>query len=203
LLRKHLQHLHHTHFIFSGSEKHLLLPMFLDNSRPLYQSTQFMRLGKIKYADYKQFIQKHFKSGGIQLEDNAADFILDWTNRHTYYTQYVCNYLYSTREEKLDVEKVKSKLPEILKGWEAILMNYSKLLSFHQFQLLKAIAKENVVTEPTSQIFLKKHDLSGVSTVRKSLSVLIEKGLVNEELKDKKPEYMLNDVFLMRWLEIK
>ncbi|MFB6307340.1 MAG: AAA family ATPase, partial [Flavobacteriales bacterium] len=61
ILRSHIQHLKNCRFIFSGSQKHLLLPMFSDSKRAFYQSTDFLHLKKIERNEYKEFIQTHFQ----------------------------------------------------------------------------------------------------------------------------------------------
>lgn len=203
LLRKNIQHQHNIKYIFSGSEKHLLLPIFSEPNRPFYQSTQYLQLEKLDNAEYAGFIKKHFQKGGKKIEEDTINYILEWTNTHTYYTQYTCNILYSLSKKHLTLEIVKNQLLDILKERETVFYQYRKLLPYHQFQLLIAIAKENILKEPNGKYFLQKHELSGAATVRKNLNTLIEKDLVYEEIKNDQSQYQLNDVFLMRWLEWK
>ena len=201
LLRKHIQRQKKVNYIFSGSEKHLLLPMFSDAKRPFYQSTQHLNLKKLDADVYKKFIENHLQEGEKEVPETILDFILEWTDRHTFYTQFVCNRLYALREKEVSLGETKKLLLSILTEKEAYFHTLTKLLSKHQLQLLSAIAKENVLTAPTSKDFLRKHQLSGVSTVSKSLDALISKGLVDDEPSNEKTEYRVNDVFLRRWLE--
>ncbi|MEX0813860.1 MAG: ATP-binding protein [Chitinophagales bacterium] len=201
ILRKHIQRQKNANYIFSGSEKHLLLPMFSDAKRPFYQSTQHLGLKKLGLAKYKKFIQKHLKEAGKEVSETVLDYILQWTDIHTFYTQFVCNRLYALPEKQLSLAKTKKLLMEILTEKEAYFHTLIKLLPKHQLQLLTAIAKENVLVEPTAKEFLRKHQLSGVSTVSKSLNALVTKGLVDDERSNEKLEYRVNDVFLRRWLE--
>jgi AAA+ ATPase superfamily predicted ATPase len=201
LLRRHVQQQKNISYIFSGSEKHMLLPMFSDAKRPFYQSTEHLHLQKLDFDEYKDFIQKHFEADMKEVPETVLNYILDWTDIHTFYTQYVCNRLYALPEKHITLERVKKLLYEILTEKEGYFHTLTRLLSRHQLQLLTAIAKENVLTEPTAQKFLGKHGLSGAATVRKSLQTLIAKGLVDDELSNEKPEYRVNDVFLRRWLE--
>jgi len=201
LLRRHVQQQKNISYIFSGSEKHMLLPMFSDAKRPFYQSTEHLHLQKLDFDEYKDFIHKHFEADMKEVPETVLNYILDWTDIHTFYTQYVCNRLYALPEKNITLERVKKLLYEILTEKEGYFHTLTRLLSRHQLQLLTAIAKENVLTEPTAQKFLGKHGLSGAATVRKSLQTLIAKGLVDDELSNEKPEYRVNDVFLRRWLE--
>ncbi len=47
LLRSFIQQSHNVTFIFSGSRKHILTGIFSDPSRPFYNSTQILEIGKI------------------------------------------------------------------------------------------------------------------------------------------------------------
>ena len=201
LLRKYIQHQQNIRYIFSGSEKHLLLPIFSDSNRPFYQSTQFLQLKKLDHAPYAEFIKKGFQTGNKTISDDAIELILQWSCYHTYYTQYVCNILFARSDKKVSTESVKKVIPLILEEHEPVFQYYRKLLHTQQFKLLTAIAKENEATELTGSHFLHKYDLTGTSTVLKSLNTLIEKSLVFEEKTSNKTHYRLNDVFLMRWLE--
>lgn len=201
LLRRHVQQQKNISYIFSGSEKHMLLPMFSDAKRPFYQSTEHLHLQKLSLDEYKGFIQKHFEADAKDVPEIVLNYILDWTDLHTFYTQYVCNRIYALPEKHITLDRVKKLLYEILTEKEGYFHTLTRLLARHQLQLLTAIAKENVLTEPTAQKFLRKHGLSGAATVRKSLQTLIAKGLVDDELSEEKPEYRVNDVFLRRWLE--
>ena len=47
LLRSHIQHLGNVHFIFAGSERHLVSEIFQSSARPFYNSTDMMELHPI------------------------------------------------------------------------------------------------------------------------------------------------------------
>ena len=52
LLRSHIQHLSSVHFIFSGSQRHMLENMFASANRPFYQSSQILNLYEIQEQSY-------------------------------------------------------------------------------------------------------------------------------------------------------
>lgn len=84
LLRKYIQQLTDTNFIFSGSQKHLLLSMFNDYGRPFYQSSELLNLGKIDKETYKSFILGKFKKGKRNIEQPALELIMKYTEIHTF-----------------------------------------------------------------------------------------------------------------------
>ena len=199
VLRSHIQHLNNTYFIFSGSQRHLLSPMFADPKRAFYQSSSYLALGKLDHEDYKSFIHQHFEKNRQSIKGEDIDFILEWTRRYTFYTQYLCNRIYSKRQAGITRNLIMECIQEILAEREPVFYNFRNLLSHHQYRLLSAIALEDRVTEPTAQVFLKKYDLGNASTVRKSLHAILDKEMIYETPGQDKPVYEVYDVFLSRW----
>lgn len=199
ILRSYIQHLNNSHFIFSGSQHHLLTPMFTDPGRAFYQSSGFLALDKLDHEEYKSFIHHHFVHNKQDIKGENIDFILDWTERHTFYTQYLCNRIYSKRKTRVTDDLIRECIREILTERETVFYNFRNLLPHQQYRLLSAVALEKQVTEPTGQVFLKKYDLSNASTVRKNLHALIDKEMIYETLGKDKPLYQVYDVFLAQW----
>jgi hypothetical protein len=199
ILRSHIQHLKNTHFIFSGSQRHLLTPMFADPKRAFYQSSSFLALEKLDHEEYKNFIHGHFERGGQAVDVKIIDFILDWTRRYTFYTQYLCNRIFSKRQPGITEALVRECIREIFTEREMVFYNLRNLLTVHQYHLLSAVALEEELSEPTGQAFLKKYDLGNASTVRKSLQALVDKEMIYVTPGMDKPVYQVYDVFLSRW----
>lgn len=66
-------------------------------------------------------------------------------------------------------------------------------------QLLDAIAKEVVVKEPTSNLFLRKYNLKAPSSVQRSLKFLLE----HEYIYQQDDGYIVYDRFMAMWLKNK
>lgn len=203
LLRSYIQRLNHTFFIYSGSQRHMLVPMFSDPKRAFYQSSSYLALGKLDTTEYKQFIQNHFETNSQTIGEEQLDFILQWTDAYTFYTQYLCNTIYSKGKRRITTGLIHECISEIFAERETNFYNYRNLLSRHQYALLSAVAREGGVVEPTGQSFIKKYDLSNASTVRKSMQALVEKEMVYTIPSEDKPEYKVYDVFLARWFQWK
>jgi len=201
LLRTIIQSLKHTQFVFSGSKKHIMLEMFNTANRPFFASTQFVGLSEIPQHEYKAFIREKFTERNRSIDDEAIDFILSWTLSHTYYTQIICNSVFTSGKKKTGIEQVKKVCDEQLNLQQVTFMQYRNLLSPIQWKLLVAIAKEGFVTEPQGQVFLKKHKIGSASSVQKALIALIDKEMVYSIETTGKTAYRVYNVFLMRWLE--
>ena len=88
-------------------------------------------------------------------------------------------------------------MDSILDENRAVYYTYEKILSKRQFELLKAIAKEGKLTQPTSREFIQKHKLPTPSSVKTALKAILEKEMAYEEF----GVYNVYDVFFSRYLE--
>jgi len=201
ILRSHFQQLKNSWFIYSGSQRHLLAPMFSDPGRAFYQSGGFLSLDPLDRTEYKAFIHDQFARSKKVISKESIDYILDWTRVYTFYTQYLCNKLYSKGVRNVSLDLVRECILEIFSERDAVFYNYRNLLTDAQFRLLEAIGREETVIEPYGQDFIQKYRLSSVSTVRKGLQALVDKEMVYVTLGPEKPVYQVYDVYLLRWLQ--
>ncbi len=70
-------------------------------------------------------------------------------------------------------------------------------MTFFQFKLLKAIAKEKIVSKTNSKEFIGKYQLNQASSVNRAIKSLINKEMICEE----KGNYKVYDMFFSKWLE--
>ncbi len=201
ILRTIVQQLNNVNFIFSGSHKHLLIEMFNSTKRPFFSSTTPMYLDKINEEAYQNFIVRLFGEQKKKIEEDAVSFILKWTKRHTYYTQALCNKVYQISDKKIDLETVYLACDRILDEQEVVFYQYRKLLTAGQWNLLIAIAKDDVVFQPTGAAFVGKYNLGNPTSVRRSLKSLVDKEMVIHEIdKNGNNYYEVYNCFLSRWL---
>ena len=199
LIRSYFPKAKNLHFIFSGSEAHLLNTLFRNHAKPLFSSTGWVELGLIGYDEYFQFIDRHFKANDINVKDQEIYEILKWTDGHTFYTHYLCNliFLYGNKGYSNLVDYCKDKC---LKENQSSFFMYKRGLTTVQYEVLKAIAKENGVQSLTSKGFLSKYNLSATSAKR-STDTLLEKQFIRESYNEDVVTYIVNDIFLKRWIQ--
>jgi hypothetical protein len=197
LLRGMIQTLNNIRFIFSGSNKTILTRMFGDATRPFYQSTEMMYLVEIAPEIYEKFITTLFVKNSRQVEEGIIAELLSWSRYHTWYVQYACNKLYETGIG-INYENYKNVKQEILSAMEPFYLEYRNLLTRHQWQLLKAIARSDGSNMLTSGSFIKKYNLSNASTIKRSVDSLLDKEMIFKMNEN----YFVYDVFLSRWLEM-
>ena len=197
LLRSYIQFAQHVHFIFSGSKFHLMAEIFGSPKHPFYQSTEMLGLKPLKEDVYYDFCSHFFKGKGGSLSEEIFEYIYKQFEGHTWYVQCIMNRLYETEEIVDSIEQVNAALLSILQGREPQFESMVQFFTENQFILLKAIAREGIVAQPTSGKFIKEHNLSGASSAKAALKVLEEKELVYRTDKG----YVIYDRFMDLWLK--
>lgn len=195
-LRTYIQHLRNTHFIFAGSQKHMMMDMFASAKRAFYQSAQTMHIGTIPENEYYTFAARHFANNDQKLQDKAFEFLYTNLYAHTWYIQSVLNRLYESKIEQIDIQAVQEVIQTLVDENAYTYQSYCRLFTANQLAILKAIAIEREVSELGNQSFLTKHRLSAASTVRSATKTLVEKEFVYEE----SGVYSVYDRFFGIWL---
>ena len=75
---------------------------------------------------------------------------------------------------------------------------FCRLITERQLQVLRAVAKEGIVKEPGSNLFLQKYRLGAYSTVRSAMLNLLDKELLYQ--KDD-GSYIVYEKFFGLWLK--
>jgi AAA+ ATPase superfamily predicted ATPase len=200
-LRTYVQQCHNAQFIFAGSQRHTMSAMFMNASRPFYQSVSVMHLGSIDMVSYDAFARNLFAEGGRGLSDGVTEAVYALSKGVTWYTQKLFNTMYAAtpQGETCDVQLVEEALEYILKtqsySYEEILFR----LPEKQKMVLIALAKNGPTKSITSAAFVKKYSLQSASTVQSAMRGLLEKDFVTFE----QGIYSVYDLFMAYWLRSK
>lgn len=201
LLRSYIQQTQNLTFIFCGSKKHLMADIFANEKKPFYSSTTFISLEKISETAYTQFIRHLFNVNGRKIGDDAIQFILEWTRRHTYYTQQLCHTIFANGDEDVTLDVVKVSCEQLMRQGEAVYLQYRQMLTDKQWNYLIAVAKEGSVRQITASAFLKRNKIGSPSVSRRLAEALVEKGLLNDDVGLNGTTYTVSDVFFSHWME--
>ena len=201
ILRKHIQHLHNVRFIFCGSKKHTMTDMFTNAKKPFYESTAFLYLSKLPIPVYSAFIKEKFASAGKYIDDNSIGFIIEWTKDHTYYTQRLCNEVFSLSGKVVGREDIVTAIQTILESERDRFQEIRRLITRSQWKMLEAIAMEDNVSQITSAAFLSKYKISSGPTALRNIKALIDKELVLATTTENGTCYSVYNVFLSRFLK--
>ncbi len=187
------------HFLFSGSQRHLLLALFSDAKKPFYNLVDQLHLQPLDLQVYSQFIEKQFAKDQQKISAEHIAEILQWTRGHTFYTQYFCNRLFAKQHQEINAKGLLTIKDEILFSFEPNYLQILAALSKNQGKLLSAIAQERSVTGVNQRAFLTKYDMAQ-SSAAQALQVLIEKELLYEKLQKDQNEIFVYDPYLANWL---
>lgn len=193
--RSWVQQIPEVRFIFSGSHRTLMEAMFTEKKRPFYQSSQLESLQPIALDPYSKFIHHHFQTAKKAITQESIEKIYKWSRGQTYTVQLVCNHLFANYNKVTD-PAVDTVFNQILIQQQAIYANFQKMLTRAQWNVFRAIAKEEPLQNPLSKEFITKHSLGAASTVSTALKALERLELV---IKDE-GKYLVHEVQLARWM---
>lgn len=198
LLRGHIQKIANCHFVFAGSEKHMLGLMFDSRNRPFYKSSDNMDLYAIPREIYVEFICEKFMEKGRKIQSEVAGKVYDMFEGHTYYVQKTMNEAFSNTAigEDCSMETVTYSLNDVLESNASLYKEYLSKMTLRQKTLLYAIAQEGWASQITSAAFIKRHKLVSSSSVQAAVKKLLEEEFILEESK----RYRISDRFFSLWI---
>lgn len=195
-LRSYIQFLHNVHFIFSGSKRHLMMEMFMSPKRPFYQSTRIMDLKAIDEEAYYDFAEGFFKKKGGSLSKEIFHSLYTQFYGHTWYLQAVLKNLYGERTTVDSAIVLASAIKEQVDSNAPYFENVINLIPDKQYEVLRAVAKERVVAEPTNGKFISQYHLKSASSVASAIRSLTDKELLYHTAGG----YIVYDRFFSIWL---
>ncbi len=197
-IRSIIQFIPNVHLIFSGSQQHLLAEMFMSPKHPFFNSSQIMTIKEIDSEKYWKFANDFFsKQGRLMLQDVFA-YLYDMVDGQTWYIQKILNRLYRTPKKELSRDTVNMVVNEILAEQEINYQNNYNLLTENQALLLTAIARQGVVSAPTSLEFVLRYRLPAPSSIKLALKSLQDKEYVYQTPQG---DYLVYDRFFGMWLK--
>ncbi len=200
-IRTYIQRCTNAHFIFSGSQRHLMNEMFTSPSRPFYQSVTIMNLQPLDLKVYTDFCTDKFEQAGKHLDPEVVPSLYQRFDAVTSYMHRTLNILYSKTEvgNTCHVQMVDEALDYILRlssdSYESLFYQMPE----KQRMVFLAIAKEGEAAEVTGGKFIKKHKLISPSSVNSALKGLLEKDFITMD----RNVYSVYDQFFSLWLKFK
>lgn len=197
LIRSRIQLQHRANYLFLGSKTHMLQDMFLAKNRPFYNSASVMQLSTLPEADTCRFLQERFGQYGMAISESLCLYLIKCVDNIPYYIQLLAAEIWQYMMPDL-----KDVLAEIIDEcfYRIIEMKHDYYFElFDKFseaqkRLLVAIAQsgENIF----SSKYISEHRLVGASSIQKSLSVLMDAGVVEKS----ESAYSVGDPFFKRFV---
>lgn len=199
LLRSHIQHLSNVHFIFAGSERHLVSEMFLSSARPFYNSTSILELHPIATEEYVPFVCHWFNAYERTINEMDVLKIYNLFGGNTFYMQKSFHEAFINTPAgnicTLDIlrQTIDGILEEAGDGYRQMLSRIPE----RQKELLYAIAAEGKARKIMSAGFIRKYSLVSSSAVQAAVRKLMELDLLTVE----DDTYFIPDILFRIYLQ--
>ena len=183
LLRTHIQQLSNVHFVFAGSERHLVSNMFLSSARPFYNSASVMELHPIAPDIYTSFVQNLMQENGHDIAPSDILKIYNLFEGNTYYMQKTFHETFANTSDHAPCtlsalrKTIEDMLEEEGDGYRLMLSRIPE----RQKELLYAIATEGKAERIMSAAFLRRYSLASASAVQAAARKLLESDLLTLE----------------------
>lgn len=198
LLRSHIQQLGNVHFVFSGSERHLVSEMFLSSAKPFYNSATLLLLDPIALTEYIPFVKRGFAEGEKRIDDKLIEAVYRQFEGNTYYMQKTFHeaFIDTSAGKECTLPLLRQEVDFLLEdagnGYRQILSRIPE----KQKEVLYAIASEGRAQKIMSAAFIRKYALTTASAIQAAVRKLVEQELVQVE----DNTYFLPDVLFRMYL---
>lgn len=198
LLRTHIQKSVNSHFIFAGSERHMMQEMFTSAARPFYHSADILDLKAIVPEIYVPFVITHFEKRNRRISAENVEWVYRLFQGHTYYIQKAFNESFAdTLEgEECTLETIQAAVDNMIASNDTIFREILSNIPEKQKELLYAIAKDGEAERITSAGFIKRHKLASASSVQSAVKKLLERDVITEINK----VYSVTDRLFAMWI---
>jgi hypothetical protein len=199
LLRTYIQCTTNAHFVFSGSQRHLMGTMFTSPARPFYQSVTIMNLPLIALDKYTVFAQSLFAENGKTLDEQVVKALYGQFDGITSYMQRILNVLFMQTAvgDTCHVDMIEPVVNTLLDISSDTYMSLIYQMPQKQKDVLLAIAQDGKAKNITSAKFIHFHHLQSASSVRSGINGLLDKDFITNE----NGEYQLYDKFFELWIK--
>lgn len=198
LLRTHVQQASNTHFIFAGSEYHIMQEMFMSSAKPFYNSADTLELKAIDIEVYTQFVIDLMNGGNRTISPELVKAVYHLYRGNTYAMQKTFNELYSMLGEgdHATNEMVITAINHVIDSKEPMFREQLSNIPDKQKPLLYAIAQDGEAERITSVKFIKAHKLPSASAIQYATTQLLASGVITKLA----GKYSLNDPFFALWI---
>ncbi|MCD4743063.1 MAG: ATP-binding protein [Desulfobacteraceae bacterium] len=197
LLRSYIQQHSNICYIFSGSQQHLLTAMFLSQNRAFYQQAASYPLKLIETKHYIPWMKNLFNGGNIAIQKGKLIQIVKHFENHPMYIQLFCFFLWQELKQtswndkiisKIEISMIEQKHLEYQTLWDNLSINQKKTLKL----VLINDGKNLFAAEALTMVNIKTASI--VTRCLKSLS--------DKEIIVKNGQYVIEDLFLKKWLAL-
>ena len=195
-LRSHIQFQQSSYF-FVGSRRRILLKMFNEKHRPLFQSAQLYELKRLPHDDLVKYLVAQFKKSGKRCPGKNARNISSISEQYPYYAQKLALNVYAVSGKVVQAKDIAKALEIMMDNETYFFQATLQSLAPRQIALLRALAVEPSKTILSNR-YIRKHDLGSIGGVQSAIKKLRQMDLVEI---DTDRRYRTVDPIFSIWLQ--
>ena len=187
-----------TPYIFLGSVRNKMTDIFWNPESPFYHSAASLPVGEIPQDDFFRFAAAKFKAGGRELPREAFDSIFAMSQRIPGYVQEFCDAVWDCTDLGVDIGA-----NELADGLQCVFARerehyeiFMERLTPIQRKVVMALAVHGG-KGVYSGMFLASAQVSGIGTMRRSMTKLMTENLIYRH----NDEYKFFNPFFAQWLK--
>ncbi|MFH1618308.1 MAG: ATP-binding protein [bacterium] len=197
LMRAVIQKQRNVGYVFCGSKKTMMNEMVSKKSRAFFGIGPVMHLEKIPSEYFEEYLAVNFARGGFNCSKETLRSIVSSAGGIPYYIQYLAHELWDlrTEEKKITEADVERAVAMIAKRNTPVYQNIWENLPQTQKRLLQGLA-----ADPEAAIFsgtfMTRYQMKSSALVKKSLSLLVSKDIIEKEAAG----YVFTDHWMGVWV---
>lgn len=181
VIRGFLQTLPKSPVIISGSKRHILKDIFLDENKPFYNWGKSVELQPIPFEKWKPFLLERFAAKKIMLEDDVIKYVLESMYYVPNYICKLCSDIYGSFENSfVTTSDVSGTIHRTYLNSQSRYAEKVAFLTNKQIKLLAVLAAKKRVKEITSREMISASGIStrGLLTISR---MLLDKGYLERD----------------------
>jgi hypothetical protein len=191
-LRKVIQEHHHISYIFSGSQKHILIEMFDSAKRAFHKMARSYPLENIEMQHYVEWAQKLLKKKMVNVDKKI---IIDIVERCDYQPMYIQQFLFDLwRCDTVNLAMLDEIQKSIIVSQKNQFIALWNLLTQNQKKALRLLAETGGKSIYAAEQ-LQRVGFNSGSVLQRALMSLVEK-----EILSKNTTFKFQDAMLKKWV---
>ncbi len=193
-LRAHIQQHRNIAYIFSGSQKHLIMEMFNDAKRAFYRQAASFPLEKIPSDAFAAWIETLYRMDNRTIDSAMLAHVIQRCDNHPAYIQEFFNRLWDEESvyietiDRIERRIIRSRMAEFAYAWDSLTLNQRRAL-----KLIVATGGKSIYAANRLAQFGFKTPSQATTAIAK---------LMDREFVVKNGTYQVQDPIFKRWLEI-
>jgi hypothetical protein len=176
-----------------------------DPKRPFYRLGSVRFLGPVPRKDFRQFLDKQFTLSGYPLDELTIEKIIDVCKDVPYNIQMLAHNCWAVKKESslkrpMDVAFIEELLKKVVLRQDPFYTLLWNRLTAVQQKTLYAVIRldgKNLQSAKACEIVGKQP-----ATIRRSVQLMIESGLLREDEKLNSVQVVFEDPFFEKWIEL-